>query len=126
VDHIDSRKDGIYLEYKMNLLSLIHRHYDFLSSYNEANSVGYVLMDCKTINDSDGYNHLTKPELETLRDNARRLAQAIDMALDDSNHYEKLKPEPMGCQHEFYGPLYLSLPSQYKCKKCGDIIHENR
>ena len=72
----------------MNLLSLLHRDYQFVTLYNEYSSWWELYMEHKKLEDKDHYKHLTKIDLETLRDNIKRLYESIDGALHENNHQE--------------------------------------
>ncbi len=66
----------------MNLLSLMRYDYQAKADPCQANNTAYACLECKAINDKDAYG-MTKIELETLRDNAKRLYEACNNALPE-------------------------------------------
>lgn len=67
----------------MNLLSLMRHDYKMGCIY-AAEAPGYQLtLWCEPVNDSDGYRKLSKIDIETLRDNAKRLYEACNNALPE-------------------------------------------
>ena len=67
----------------MNLLSLIHRDYEVESCHNAVTTFWEVKLTCEKVNDVDAYNRLIKMDMETLRDNAKRLYEVLDKALKE-------------------------------------------
>ena len=70
----------------MNLLTLMHQEYviDAFEVYYDEKPYKYsISLECRKINNSDGYSRITKIELETLRDNAKRLYEACNNALSE-------------------------------------------
>lgn len=98
---------------------------------------------CKEINDHETYTWITQEQMETLRDNAKRIYEAISEALND---LIKIQPAPFegkipneviqravdsvskekNCQHESDGTpsTYIHCGEVYirhKCKNCGEL-----
>lgn len=67
----------------MNTLSMAHRDYSITSQYNKKTSFWEVRFVNELMGDTDSHIHLTKIDIETLRDNAKRLYECLERALDD-------------------------------------------
>lgn len=68
----------------MNILSLSVRDYKVTSNYNIITTFWEVEFFNEKVNDRDGYTRLTKIDMETLRDNAKRMYESLAKALSDN------------------------------------------
>ncbi len=67
----------------MNLLSLMHQEYRItVEEFTDGPTYYQLILNCQKVNDVDNYVK-TKIELETLRDNAKRLYEACNNALPE-------------------------------------------
>ena len=65
----------------MNTLSLSHRKYIISASYNADTQFYEIEFINQEVGDTDHHHHFNKKDMELLRDNAKRLYEAIDTAL---------------------------------------------
>lgn len=65
----------------MNTLTLTHIDYAVKSCYNKKTSFWEVEFSSVAMSDVDTHLHLTRIDMETLRDNAKRLYDALAQAL---------------------------------------------
>jgi hypothetical protein len=68
----------------MNTLSLSVRDYAVTSRYNTITTFWEVEFYNDKVNDRDAYNRFSKIDMETLRDNAKRLYESLDKALSEN------------------------------------------
>jgi hypothetical protein len=68
----------------MNTLSMLYKPYESRAFFNKWTGFWELEFESKEIGDLDGYDQLTKEDLETMRDNAKRLYDAINGALSDN------------------------------------------
>ncbi len=67
----------------MNTLTLCYRDY-CINSYKHPTSTFWVIEFFNdSVGDADCHDHLTKIDMETLRDNAKRLYESLDKTLKE-------------------------------------------
>lgn len=67
----------------MNTLSMLYRPYESRAFFNKSTGFWELEFENKEISDIDGYDQLTKKDLETMRDNAKRVYDAINGVFND-------------------------------------------